>query len=166
MSNRNRFGNCLGNKIIFTPRLSIILNLHDAFVDKDWNNNTMKILLRFGAIYFLLMSIAHFFNIKVPGLFVYFNVPSTLYQDRIISALLMGLALLFGLASIKPVREYEKLILISNAYTLGVLIIINVSTNFEAMTDKASPLLYHLQVLVLAIYWISLFIAYKKKYRD
>lgn len=45
-----------------------------------------------GAVYLFLVSAAHFFQIKVPVLFIYFDVPSNVYQDRIIAAVSFALA--------------------------------------------------------------------------
>lgn len=46
-----------------------------------------KGLLLAGAAYFLLVSLAHMTGFKLPGLFIYYSLPSYEYQDRIIGFL-------------------------------------------------------------------------------
>lgn len=52
-------------------------------------------LLSGGALYFSLAGAAHLLGFKLPLLFIYYDLPSTAYQDRIIGALLMGWSLWF-----------------------------------------------------------------------
>jgi hypothetical protein len=53
------------------------------------NRNPSPALLRLalwaGAAYFCCMAVAHFFGLKYPLLFVYYDVPFFAYQDKIIS---------------------------------------------------------------------------------
>lgn len=46
-----------------------------------------KGLLLAGAAYFLAVSSAHMTGFKLPGLFIYYSLPSYGYQDRIIGFL-------------------------------------------------------------------------------
>lgn len=46
--------------------------------------------LRGGALYFLLVALVHSFGWHVPGLYVFFDVPSTPFQDQIIGLLAFG----------------------------------------------------------------------------
>jgi hypothetical protein len=55
----------------------------------------LKWTLIAGALYFFLVSAAHFFEIKWPGVFVYFDVESFQYQNKIISLLAFGWATYF-----------------------------------------------------------------------
>jgi hypothetical protein len=60
----------------------------------------LKWLLLAGAIYFLLVALAHQLQFKIPGLYIYWDVPSFAYQDIIISALAFGWAAFFALGAI------------------------------------------------------------------
>ncbi len=125
----------------------------------------MKIALRCGSVYFLLMSVAHAIGLKVPLLFIYFNVPSTVYQDRLISALVMSWAILFWMVSIKADKQFEKLILVVSSIAIVMLSYINFSTDFSILSSDSTPTLYHIQTGALALYWFWLFMCYKIKYR-
>ena len=58
-----------------------------------------------GAVYFGCIALAHAVGLKIPGLFIYFNVPSHLYQDHIIAFLAFGWATLFYVAADDPVAH-------------------------------------------------------------
>ena len=47
-----------------------------------------------GAVYFLAVTVAHWVGFKVPGLFIYYDIPSYAYQDRCIGVLCFGWAVL------------------------------------------------------------------------
>jgi hypothetical protein len=49
------------------------------------NSKPTKYAFLIGVAYFCCMAVAHFFSIKVPVLFVYYNTPFHAYQDKIIS---------------------------------------------------------------------------------
>jgi hypothetical protein len=66
-------------------------------------------------VHFLVVSIVHMLGIKVPMLFVYFKVPSQVYQDRIISFLAFGWAVFFFTAFSDLQRQLVRTILISGA---------------------------------------------------
>ena len=57
-------------------------------------------LLWAGVAYFLCMGTAHVTDFKVPVLFVYFDVPSTFYQNKIISFTCLTYATLFAFSAI------------------------------------------------------------------
>lgn len=59
------------------------------------------ILLWSGVAYFLCMAAAHVTDFKVPVLFVYFDVPSTFYQNKIISFTCLTYVTLFVFAAIQ-----------------------------------------------------------------
>ena len=61
-----------------------------------------------GSAYFLSVAVAHQIGAKVPGLFVYFGLPSHPYQDRIISALCLGWAVILGLVKIHTVSDLRS----------------------------------------------------------
>jgi hypothetical protein len=67
------------------------------------SHNLLSWSLLGGAIYFFLITIAHIFGIKTPILFIYFNVPSYIYQDMIIAFLSFGVGMFLyaGYASVR-----------------------------------------------------------------
>jgi len=100
----------------------------------------------------------HSLGIKIPGLFVYFNVPSYAYQDRIISFLALGWSAFFFLSAKKLDPDMIKLILI-----IGLLAIIALSVNtlisdFKQMDTQIQKRHFLLIILGLFIYWLSLVI--------
>ena len=129
---------------------------------------SIKLPLLCGAIYFLLMSIAHAIGVKLPGLFIYFNVPSYTYQDRIISLLAFGWAAFFFAAATTLSRTLIKSILIVGFFALAMLTFINLSTDFISMSEKINPEWFHVEVLILFIYSIWLMLCYirLKKNKD
>lgn len=56
-----------------------------------------RALLLICAVYFIAVTIAHQTGIKLPMLFIFYNIPSERYQDLIISFLSFGWAMLFGI---------------------------------------------------------------------
>ena len=60
----------------------------------------LKWLLLILAVYFLFVAIAHQLQLKIPGFYIYWNVPSFAYQDIIISALAFGWAAFFALGAV------------------------------------------------------------------
>lgn len=63
------------------------------------NDELLKYGLLAGTGYFVAMSAAHFVGFKRPLLFIYYDVPSKPYQDKIISFCAATYALLFHRAS-------------------------------------------------------------------
>ena len=105
-----------------------------------------RALLFVGGIYFLLVSIAHFFSLKLPGLFIYFNVPSTAYQDRIISLLTFGWSVFF----------------FSGAGAIIGLCLINMLTDFNSFSTDINTSIFWLETALLFLYWLSLVFFYRK----
>ena len=70
--------------------------------------------IRAGALYFFLVSLAHALSIKLPGLFIYFDVPSQRYQDAIIAFLVFGWSVFFftALNEAPPHRPATRAILV------------------------------------------------------
>lgn len=63
------------------------------------NSAITRIAFLSGAAYFVCMAIAHFFGIKWPVLFVYYDTPFFAYQDKIISFAVCAYVALFHAAS-------------------------------------------------------------------
>ena len=123
---------------------------------------SIKFPLFCGSIYFLLIAIAHAIGLKIPGLFIYFNVPSYAYQNKIISLLAFGWAAFFFTASITLSRPLIKSILIIGLAALAMLTCININTDFAALSEKINPNLFHIETGILLLYWIWLFWCYNK----
>jgi len=123
-------------------------------------NKILSLSLLAGAIYFLLISIAHAFQIKIPVLFIYFNVPSNSYQDYIISFLAFGWGM-FLYAGYKSVANNEltlvKYILISGIVALLGLILINGFADFKSLDEKIMVHFFWFETVLIALYisWIA-----------
>ena len=65
----------------------------------------LKLLLLLGSVYFFLVAIFHMIGIKIPPLFIYYNVPSYTYQDRIISFLAFGWSVFLFTAFLNPIKN-------------------------------------------------------------
>ncbi|CCQ75291.1 hypothetical protein [Magnetospira sp. QH-2] len=55
----------------------------------------LRYALLAGVVYFCCMAVAHFFGIKQPLLFVYYDTPFHAYQDKIIAFAVIAYAALF-----------------------------------------------------------------------
>ena len=127
------------------------------------NRQVLRLLLLAGGVYFLLVSAAHLIGMKVPGLYIYFNVPSTVYQDRIISLLAFGWAVFFTTGAADPDNKaLVRAILIAGAGAIAGLCGINLATNFESLSPDIGMPVFWLEVAVLVIYWLSLVISYRR----
>ena len=120
-------------------------------------NKTLKYSLLAGSVYFFCISLFHFLGIKIPGLFIYYNIPSHHYQDQIISFLAFGWSAFFYSAykniSIVP------FVLLSCFMALLGLANINSSTNFESLVKGADATPFWIQTVLLSIYvaWLVIF---------
>ena len=117
-----------------------------------------------GAIYFGCIALAHITSLKIPGLFIYFNVPSHLYQDHIIAFLAFGWATFFYVASDDPVDHPlpVKAILLSSAVAIGGLSGINAFSDFGSFSPSIKVQPFWLQTLLLLGYLIWLLVFYQR----
>jgi hypothetical protein len=122
----------------------------------------LRWLLLAGAVYFFAITIVHMFRIKIPFLFVYYNLPSYGYQDRIISFLSLGWSVFLFMASTDPMknRNAVKAILISGLVSIFGLSVINSITNFQALSPDVRPTMFWREVLGLSIYEAALILFY------
>ncbi|MBT4035539.1 MAG: hypothetical protein HOB84_02025 [Candidatus Marinimicrobia bacterium] len=116
----------------------------------------LKFLLYAGALYFLGVAIAHALGSKIPGLFVYYNVPSYPYQDRIISFLTFGWAGLFFLTARKMEPDLIKLILIIGLVAVIALVVNTNITDFKQLDPSISSSDFNWNIGVLIFYWLGL----------
>lgn len=101
-------------------------------------------------------------RIKVPLLFIYYNVPSYGYQDRIISFLSFGWSVFLFTASRDPVknRGAVKAILIAGLGAIFGLTVINSVTDFRALSPEIDPSVFGMETLGLSAYVAALIFYY------
>jgi len=131
-------------------------------VNKLTNEQTLRVLLYAGAGYFLGVSIVHMLGLKIPGLFVYFNVPSYAYQDRIISFLAFGWSAFFYLAGKRLNADLIKTILLIGLVALIVLYTNTFITDFSQMDNSIERNAFIWITSSLFFYWLSLVIFSRK----
>lgn len=126
------------------------------------NAAILKRLLLAGAVYFLAIAIVHMFRIKIPLLFVYYDLPSYGYQDRIISFLSFGWSVFLFMASTDPMknRDAVKAILIAGLASIFGLNVINSITDFQALSPDVRPAVFWIEALGLSIYEAALIMFY------
>ena len=130
------------------------------------NNNIrkLKLLLLSGSVYFFLVATFHMIGIKIPPFFIYYNVPSYAYQDRIISFLAFGWSVFLFTAFLNPIKNriLIQTILIAGAGAIIGLEIINTFSDFQTLSNGINPIIFRFETLGLAIYLILLLIFYNK----
>ncbi|MEM1237663.1 MAG: hypothetical protein AAGI10_11875 [Pseudomonadota bacterium] len=119
----------------------------------------MPPLLRLGllacAAYFVAMSIAHFFGIKVPVLFVYFDTPYYAYQDKIISFAVVSYVGLFWAAS-RDIAIVPIAIAVLAMTALG-LTSVNLSDALASVLEEGqSTWPYWAQTGMISAIWVTL----------
>ena len=126
------------------------------------NNNPPPLLLRLalwaGAAYFCCMAVAHFFGLKYPLLFVYYDVPFYAYQDKIISFAVVAYICLFVNAALD--RRAVPAALVALGVTVLGLSAVNGSDALETVLDGRSPIAYWMQTGLIALYFILLIVLY------
>ena len=118
-----------------------------------------------GSIYFLLVAIAHFSGIKIPGLYIYFDLPTYTYQDRIIALLSFGWCM-FMYSGYQLVRSGHtrqvRYLLLSGILAVVSLMFINNSYEIELLATLKSRWFYLLETMFLFLYTLWLVILYVK----
>ncbi len=111
-------------------------------------------LLQAGAVYFTAMAFAHFFGLKYPILFIYYDVPFYEYQDKIISFCSFTYACLFYAASQNA--ETVPAALMSMLATVLGLSYINASDALAKVLNGGVTTAYWAQTGLIAVYLIIL----------
>jgi hypothetical protein len=125
------------------------------------NSQLTKIAFLSGAAYFCCMATAHFFSIKVPILFVYYDTPFYAYQDKIISFAVFAYIALFYSASRHRAVALNAIIVL--AITVIGLAFVNTSSDLSSVLQEGqSTLPYWLQTGAIAGYLILLLVLYVK----
>ena len=125
------------------------------------NSKLTKIAFLSGAAYFCCMATAHFFSIKVPILFVYYDTPFYAYQDKIISFAVFAYIALFYSASRHRAVALNAIIVLT--ITVIGLAFVNTSSDLSSVLEEGqSTLPYWLQTGAIAGYLILLLVLYIK----
>jgi hypothetical protein len=124
------------------------------------NEKILKYSLLSGVVYFCCMSVAHFLGVKIPLLFIYYNVPSHHYQDVIISFCAFGWATFFYSASKN--RSIVPPLLVAMCVVLLGLSTINASSELKSLIEGATITPYWIQTFSLGLYTIWLAVFYFK----
>lgn len=107
------------------------------------------------------MAIAHYFSIKVPFLFVYYDTPFYAYQDKIISFAVCAYIALFYSASQNRSVALNAIIVL--AITVFGLSSVNLSDALASvLQDGQSTTPYWLQTAAIAFYLVALIVLYIK----
>jgi len=122
------------------------------------NQRILRYSLLAGAVYFFSVSVVHMLGLKVPVLFIYFNVPSYAYQDRIISFLAFGWSVFLFTAFTDPQKNSAlvKAILAAGAGALIGVSVINAATDFQSLDPAINPMVFWLEAAGLFVYWLWL----------
>ncbi|MFM9035352.1 MAG: hypothetical protein ACKOQ4_13905 [Mycobacterium sp.] len=118
----------------------------------------LRIGLWAGVAYFCCMAVAHFYGLKYPLLFVYYDVPFYAYQDKIISFAVVAYVCLFVNAALN--RSAVPFALIALGVTVLGLSAVNVSAALAAVLDGRSTGVYWLQTALIAAYLVGLLVLY------
>lgn len=124
----------------------------------------LKWSLKAGAIYFGCIALAHAIGLKIPGLFIYFDVPSHPYQDHIIAFLAFGWSTFFYVAADDPVEHPlpVKAILLSSAVAICALSAINAFSDFNRLSPSIDALPFWVQTVLLLGYVTWLLVFYQR----
>ncbi|MBS8227597.1 hypothetical protein [Vannielia litorea] len=119
--------------------------------------------LRFGLLalvaYFVCMAIAHFFGLKVPILFVYYDTPYYAYQDRIISFAVLSYVGLFYAAS-GDIKLVPIALAVLGATALGLASVNMSEALASVLSEGQSTWPYWAQTAVIAGLWFILTVLY------
>ena len=110
----------------------------------------LRLALWAGVAYFCCMALAHFFGLKYPILFVYYDVPFYAYQDKIISFAVVAYACLFANAALH--RSGVPAAIVALGVTVLGLSAVNVSDALGSVLDGRSTLAYWIQTGLIAAY--------------
>ncbi|MFM8379599.1 MAG: hypothetical protein ACKOB1_09790 [Planctomycetia bacterium] len=118
----------------------------------------LRLALWAGAAYFCCIAVAHFFGLKYPLLFVYYDVPFYAYQDKIISFAVVACICLFVNAALDQIAVPAAIV------ALGVTVLglsaVNGSDALELVLDGRSTLAYWVQTGLVASYFVLLVVLY------
>ena len=125
------------------------------------NSQLTKYAFLAGAAYFCCMAVAHYFSIKLPVLFVYYDTPFYAYQDKIISFAVCAYIALFYSAS------QHRSVALSAIIVLGVTVLglssVNISEALASVLKEGqSTTPYWVQTGAISFYLVVLLALYIK----
>ena len=125
---------------------------------------TMKWSLFVGSLYFFLVALAHMFELKIPVLFIYFDITSFAYQNKIISFLCFGWSVFLYTAFLDPAKNLIliKAILIAGTGAILGLSMINLTMDFQALSTDVNVYSYWFVTALLGLYLFWLIMLYLK----
>ena len=128
----------------------------------------MPQLLRLGLLacvaYFACMSVAHFFGIKAPLLFVYYDTPFHAYQDKIISFAVVSYIGLF-LAASRDIKVVPIALAVLAVTVLGLAAVNMSEALASVLAEGQSTWPYWLQTALFAGIWLVLTALYLRRPR-
>lgn len=125
------------------------------------NSQLTKYAFLSGAAYFCCMAVAHFFSLKLPILFIYYDTPFYAYQDKIISFAVCAYIALFYSASRHRSVALNAIIVL--AITVAGLSSVNLSDSLASVLQEGqSTMPYWLQTGTIALYLTLLLTLYIK----
>jgi hypothetical protein len=123
------------------------------------NSPLLRYALLAGAVYFCCMAVAHFFGIKLPLLFVYYDTPFYAYQDKIISfAVVSYIALFYSAAQHRVVVPAALVVL--GATVLGLASVNGSDALASVLEEDQSTMPYWIQTGLIAAYFIVLLVLF------
>jgi hypothetical protein len=124
----------------------------------DGNPRNLRWSLFAGAAYFAAVSAVHMLGLKLPLLFIYFNVPSQAYQDRIIGFLAFGWAVFLFAAADDPEGQpmLTRAVLVAGGAAVAGLCVNNAATDFASLGESINPRVFWMETAVLLAYWLWL----------
>ena len=131
---------------------------------RDWTATLLRYSLWCGVAYFCCMAMAHFFGLKYPLLFVYYDVPFYAYQDKIISFAVVAYVCLFANAALHRVAVPAALAALG--MTVAGLSAVNLSDALASVLEGRSTFAYWLQTALIACYFVWLLALYVKSGGD
>lgn len=125
----------------------------------------LRIALYLCVLYFCCMAVAHFFGIKVPVLFVYYDTPYHAYQDKIIAfAVCAYIGLFLAAARHREVVTYALTVL---GLTVLGLSAVNLSSALAMVLEEGrSTLPYWLQTGMIAGIFVVLVVLHVRGKRS
>jgi hypothetical protein len=110
--------------------------------------------------YFCAMSLAHFTEFKVPLLFIYYDVPSTPYQNQIISFCAFSYAA-FAYAALRNLSTVPSFLVAMAGVVFG-LAGVNLSYKLRDAIGDASTTAYWIQTALIGAIVVVLVVLYSK----
>jgi len=123
------------------------------------NSPLLRYALLAGMAYFCCMAMAHYFGIKLPLLFVYYDTPFYAYQDKIISfAVVSYIALFYSAAQNREVVPAALIVL--GVTVLGLASVNESDALASVLEESQSTLSYWVQTGLIAAYFVVLLVLY------